>query len=75
MVRDELSIGDQRVVNRLFAARPVDGFRFQDLIVAAIRSEVFLAKEDAYLPDAWGTYLLQVVPLWPEPLQSERKEM
>ncbi len=40
----KLTIGDQQVVSRLVASRPVEGFRFQDLIVAAIRSDVFLAK-------------------------------
>lgn len=40
----ELSVGDQRVVDRLIAEMPQEGWRFQDLIVAAVTSKVFLAK-------------------------------
>lgn len=40
----ELSVGDQRVVDAIVQTAPDDGFRFQDLIVAATASEVFRTK-------------------------------
>lgn len=40
----ELSVGDERIVEALVDAEPEDGYRFRDLIIAAIMSEVFLAK-------------------------------
>lgn len=40
----KLSVGDQRIVNALVEAEPKGGYRFADLIVEAITSEVFLAK-------------------------------
>jgi len=39
-----LSVGDRRVVEELVAAEPTEGYRFQDLIIAAINSDVFRAK-------------------------------
>jgi hypothetical protein len=40
----ELSAGDQRVLEQIAAAEPADGYGFQDLIQALVRSEVFLAQ-------------------------------
>lgn len=40
----ELSVGDQRIVDAIVQSAPNDGFRFQDLIIAATTSEVFRAK-------------------------------
>ena len=40
----ELSLGDQRIVKQLVASTPQDGYRFQELIVAAVCSDVFLMK-------------------------------
>lgn len=40
----ELSVGDKRVVNALVESEPAEGYRFQDLIQAAVTSEVFRAK-------------------------------
>ena len=39
-----LSVGDRRVVEELVAAEPTEGYRFKDLIIAAINSDVFRAK-------------------------------
>ena len=40
----KLSVGDQRVVDELVAKEPKEGYRFQDLIQAAVTSDVFLAR-------------------------------
>ena len=40
----ELSVGDRRIVDQIVANEPNSGYRFQDLIIAAIESEVFRAK-------------------------------
>lgn len=40
----ELSVRDKRIVDELVNAEPDGGNRFQDLIVAATTSQVFLAK-------------------------------
>ena len=40
----QLSIGDRRIVNELVAAEPAEGYRFGDLIEAALCSEVFVTK-------------------------------
>ena len=40
----KLSVGDQRIVDELVLFAPKDGYRFQDLIVAATTSKVFLAR-------------------------------
>jgi hypothetical protein len=40
----KLSVGDQRVVDEMIKAAPKDGFRFQDMIIAATNSAVFRAK-------------------------------
>jgi hypothetical protein len=40
----ELSIGYERVVNKLVKAEPENGYRFHDLLVAATMSEVFRTK-------------------------------
>lgn len=40
----ELSVGDQRVIDAIVKAEPNGGYCFQDLIIAATTSEVFLAK-------------------------------
>jgi hypothetical protein len=40
----QLSVGDQRVVDKLVRAEPKGGYRFEDLIVVAITSDVFRAK-------------------------------
>ncbi|MEM8671893.1 MAG: DUF1592 domain-containing protein [Planctomycetota bacterium] len=40
----ELSVGDQRVVDELVSQEPEEGYRFQDLIEAAVTSKVFLAR-------------------------------
>lgn len=40
----KLTVGDQRVVNALVENEPENGYRFQDLLQAAISSEVFRAK-------------------------------
>ena len=39
-----LSLGDQRIVEELVALEPDEGYRFRDLIVAAVTSDVFLNK-------------------------------
>jgi len=40
----KLSVGDRRVVDEIVANEPSEGYRFQDLIIAAINSDVFRAK-------------------------------
>lgn len=40
----KLSVGDRRVVDEIVAREPSEGYRFQDLVIAAINSEVFRAK-------------------------------
>lgn len=40
----KLSVGDRRVVEEIVATEPPEGYRFQDLIIAAINSDVFRAK-------------------------------
>ncbi len=40
----KLSVGDRRVVDQIVADEPADGYRLQELIVAAVTSEVFRAK-------------------------------
>ncbi|MEM9368399.1 MAG: DUF1588 domain-containing protein [Planctomycetota bacterium] len=40
----ELSVGDRRIVDELVASEPQDGYRFQELIVAATTSKVFGTK-------------------------------
>ena len=40
----ELTVGDRRILESLVEAEPDDGYRFQDLLVAALTSEVFRAK-------------------------------
>lgn len=39
-----LSVGDERIVGDLVAAEPQAGYRFEDLLIAATMSEVFLTK-------------------------------
>ena len=40
----QLSVGDQRIVDALVDAEPPDGYRFRDLLEAALTSDVLLAK-------------------------------
>ena len=40
----ELSRGDERIVNKLVNAEPESGYRFEDLLIAATMSEVFMTK-------------------------------
>ena len=40
----KLSVGDEHVVDELVKAEPENGYRFQDLIVIAATSKVFLAR-------------------------------
>jgi hypothetical protein len=40
----ELSVGDERIVDQLVEAEPEEGYRFEDLIIAATLSEVFRTK-------------------------------
>lgn len=39
-----LSVGDRAVVDRIVADEPSEGYRFQDLIITAVNSDVFRAK-------------------------------
>ena len=40
----ELSVGDIRIVDELVSSTPEEGYRLQDLIIAATTSDVFLSK-------------------------------
>ena len=40
----KLSVGDRRVVEEIVATEPPEGYRFQDLIITAVNSDVFRAK-------------------------------
>ena len=40
----KLSVGDQRIVEEMVKAEPKEGYQFADLIVEAVKSEVFRAK-------------------------------
>ncbi len=40
----QLSVGDRRIVDQIVEAEPDNGYRFRDLIEAAVTSEVFLTR-------------------------------
>ena len=40
----KLTVGDERIVDAIVKAEAADGYRFQDLIVAATTSAVFQTK-------------------------------
>ena len=40
----ELSVGDERIVDELVTAEPELGYKFEDLLIAATMSDVFLTK-------------------------------
>ena len=40
----KLSVGDQQVVETMVKAEPAEGYRFRDLIEAAVNSEVFRVR-------------------------------
>jgi len=40
----QLSVGDRRIVDQIVETEPENGYRFRDLIEAAVTSEVFLTR-------------------------------